>query len=175
MAIQPYVRHIAARDSADCRCNECKEGTTILANIRNGDFVRLNYMGTLDDGTIFSTSNANDPLAITVGEGKLLKGLEDALIGMAEGERKEVQLSPPEGYGTHDPDKIYQVERATMPPELELKAGMLLHAEGEDAGSYPATVLKIQDDTVVLDTNHPLADQNLTFALEVVSVLSTSD
>ena len=140
--------------------------------IKDGDLVRINYKGTLDNGAIFSTSSANEPLAVTVGEGKLLKGLEEALIGMAAGETKEVLLGPKDGYGIHDPNKIYQVERATIPPELELKAGMLLHAEGEGAGSYPATVLKIDEDTVVLDTNHPLADKNLTFALEVVSVQS---
>lgn len=146
-----------------------------MTRIKNGDLVRLNYKGALDNDTIFSTSNANEPLEITVGEGKLLKGLEDALIGMVAGETKTVLLSAKDGYGIHDPEKIYQVERATMPPELELKAGMLLRAEGEDAGSYPATVLKIDEDTVVLDTNHPLADQNLTFALEVVSVHSASE
>ena len=146
-----------------------------MTRIKSGDFVRLAYKGKLDDGTIFSTSDPDEPLSVTVGEGKLLRGLEDALLGMTEGECKEVHIGPRDGYGTHDPGKVYQVDRATMPPELALKVGMLLHAEGTDAGSYPATVLKIDDDIVVLDTNHPLADRNLTFSLEVISVHSAPE
>ena len=82
-----------------------------------GDTVKVHYTGTLEDGSQFDSSEGRDPLAFTLGEGGLIRGFEQAVLGMAEGDKKTVKITADEGYGDHRPEMVQRVARSTIPPQ----------------------------------------------------------
>ncbi len=137
-----------------------------------GDTVRVHYTGTLDDGTEFDSSAGRDPLEIQIGSKQIIPGLEDALVGMAEGEAKSVTLQPDDAYGPHDPQFIQVVARDRIPPEIDLQVGTLLQATDGGGNQMRVQVVEVNDSEVTLDANHPLAGKALTFALTLVGFVA---
>ena len=133
-----------------------------------GDTVRVHYTGTLDDGTEFDSSAGRDPLEVQIGSGQIIPGLEDALVGMAEGDAKSVTLEPDAAYGPHDPQFIQVVERSRIPAEITMEVGTLLQATDSSGNQMRLQVVDFNDQEVTLDANHPLAGKALTFALTLV-------
>ena len=140
-----------------------------MRQAQTGDTVRLHYRGTLADGTEFDSSAGRDPVEVTIGGGRIIQGLEDALIGMAEGDTKDVTLEPDSAYGQQDPDLIHVVERARIPAEIELDLGVVISATDPSGGEIRMQVVDLDDDNVTLDANHPLAGRALTFQLNLVA------
>ena len=133
-----------------------------------GDTVRVHYTGTLDNGTTFDTSADKDPMEVTLGSGQILPGVEDAILGMTEGDSKTVTLEAESAFGVHNPDLIQQVERARIPDEIDLEIGAVLQATDETGNPLHLTVVEFDDQAVNLDANHPLAGRDLTFELTLV-------
>lgn len=133
-----------------------------------GDTVHVHYTGTLDDGSIFDSSADRAPLEVTLGNGQVIPGFEEALMGMVEGGTKSVTLEPENAYGPHNPQLIQTVQRAQIPAEIALEPGVALQAEDESGNQIQFTVMELDDEIVTLDANHPLAGQALTFAVELV-------
>lgn len=139
--------------------------------IKKGDKVKIEYTGTLDDGTVFDSSEKHGkPLEFEVGEGKVLKGFEDALIGMKKGEEKEIKLKPEEAYGNPNPQLLKKVPKAQFPTDKELKPGMMLVIGTPDGKKFPARITEVSDTGITLDLNHPLAGKMLNFKIKVVDV-----
>jgi peptidylprolyl isomerase len=139
--------------------------------IKKGDKVKVNYTGTLDDGTVFDSSTHGDhehPIEFTVGNGELIKGFDDGVIGMKKGDEKTIKIEPANAYGEHQPDLVKKFPRANMPPEA--KVGMILGLKTQDGHQFPATITAMDDKEVSLDLNHPLAGKRLTFKISVVEV-----
>ena len=134
--------------------------------------VRVHYTGTLEDGTQFDTSLGAEPLELQVGAGQVIPGFEAALLGMAVGENKTVDLSVDEAYGEVVPQLIQEVERTQIPPDIELNIGMQLQVEGPAGEPFVLTVTELNDTHATLDGNHPLAGRPLRFQLEVVEILA---
>ena len=137
---------------------------------QSGDTVKIHYTGTLDDGSVFDSSEGREPLGFTLGSGQVIQGFDDAVTGMEIGESKTVRIPAHEAYGESRDDLILQVPRDQVPPEVELELGMQLSVQQQNGGAVPVTVVEITDDTVKLDANHALAGKALTFALELVAV-----
>jgi peptidylprolyl isomerase len=137
----------------------------------NGDTVLFHYTGSLNDGTVFDSSSGRDPLQVTIGSGQVIRGVDDALRGMAPGEEKTVTVGADEAYGPRRPELLHEVERAAIPPEVNVEVGSQL--EGRDTGGHRLrlTVVDVADDKVTLDANHPLAGQELTFDLQLVRIV----
>jgi peptidylprolyl isomerase len=137
----------------------------------NGDTVLFHYTGSLNDGTVFDSSSGRDPLQVTIGSGQVIRGVDDALRGMAPGEEKTVTVGADEAYGPRRPELLHEVERAAIPPEVNVEVGSQL--EGRDTGGQRLrlTVVEVADDKVMLDANHPLAGQELTFDLQLVRIV----
>ena len=133
-----------------------------------GDTVRVHYTGTLADGTEFDSSMAREPIELTLGGGQVIPGFESALMGMAEGDSKSVTLEPDDAYGPHQPELVKTIERARIPPEIDLQVGASFHVR--DAGGNPVSIqiVEFDADSVTVDLNHPLAGLPLTFELELV-------
>jgi peptidylprolyl isomerase len=130
----------------------------------SGDTVHVHYTGRLDDGTQFDSSLGRDPLSFTLGAGQVIAGFDKAVAGLGVGESTTVRLEPSEAYGEVDPDLVISMARPAEPADL---------AEGlqvQLSNGARATITEVTDDTVVLDANHPLAGEALTFDLELVSV-----
>jgi peptidylprolyl isomerase len=133
-----------------------------------GDTLRVHYTGTLADGTEFDSSTSRDPLVVTIGEGQVIPGFEDALVGMAEGESKSVTLPPEDAYGPHHDQLVHTVERTRIPETIDLEVGTVLQAADPSGNQLRLQVVEFSDDTVTLDANHPLAGKALTFDLQLV-------
>lgn len=136
-----------------------------------GDTVRLHYTGRLDDGTEFDSSAGREPLEFTLGQGAVIAGFERAVMGMTVGEAKTVTIACDDAYGPHREDGVEVVERSMIPAEIELEVGGQVRADGPDGEPVVLTVAALDEETVTLDGNHPLAGHDLTFDLELVGVV----
>jgi peptidylprolyl isomerase len=136
-----------------------------------GDTVLFHYTGSLRDGTVFDSSSGRDPLRVTLGSGQVIRGVDEALTGMAPGEEKTVTIAADEAYGRHRAELLHEVQRDAIPPEVDLEIGQLL--EGRDTGGQRLrlTVVDVADGMVTLDANHPLAGQDLRFELQLVEIV----
>jgi len=139
--------------------------------VKKGDKIKVEYTGTLSDGTVFDSSEKHGkPLEFEVGVGKMIKGFDEAVIGMEDGEEKEFTLKPSESYGDHNSDLLKKLPKDKIPEEA--KAGMMLAMQMPDGKQIPAKVIEITDNEVTIDLNHPLAGKELTFKIKVVDITS---
>jgi FKBP-type peptidyl-prolyl cis-trans isomerase 2 len=141
-----------------------------MTQVKSGDTVHLHYTGTLADGTTFDSSQGRDPLQFTVGSGQIIPGLDAALPGMAVGETKTVEVAADEAYGQPDPNARQAVPRSEIPADIPLEIGTQLQVQTPSGQVMPVTVAEVSDEQVVLDANHPLAGQDLTFNIELVAI-----
>lgn len=142
-----------------------------MAQAKAGDKVKVHYVGSLEDGTVFDSSQEGEPMEFTVGERMLIPGFEDAVIGMGVGDLKTVSILPEDAYGSYIEDLVTVVERSQIPSSLEPKIGMMLQANSDDGMVVPFTVKDVTEDSVILDGNHPLAGKGLTFKIELLEML----
>lgn len=140
-----------------------------MRRAHTGDIVSVHYTGTLADGSVFDSSRDRDPLQFTVGGGRVIPGFDAAVAGMAVGEEKKVTIPADEAYGPHRPELMVEVDRAQFPADLRPEIGQQLQLS-RDGQVFVVTVRDLSDGSVLLDGNHPLAGQDLTFALELVGV-----
>lgn len=139
--------------------------------IKNGDKVKVEYTGSFEDGTIFdSTEKHGKPLEFEVGAGRVIKGFENALIGMKKGKEKKIKLKPAEAYGDHNPQLIKKIPREQLPKDKELKPGMLLIMGLPNGSQFPVKIIEVTEQEVTLDLNHPLAGKILNFKIKVVEI-----
>ena len=141
-----------------------------MTQVKSGDTVRIHYTGTLSDGEVFDSSEGRDPLEFTVGSGQIIPGLDAAIPGMTEGEKKTVEIPVDQAYGPINPEARQAVPRADIPAEIPLEVGTRLQMQTPQGQVVPVMVFEVSDDEVVLDANHPLAGRDLTFAIELVSI-----
>ena len=141
---------------------------------KTGDKVKIVYTGTLDDGTVFDSNvDQGNPLEFEVGGGYTIKGFDEAVIGMKEGEEKQFSISPADAYGEHDPTLIQKVPREIFPPDAELTSGLLFEAGLPTGEKIPAMIRSIEEKIVVVDLNHPLAGKRLNFKIKLSSIKSS--
>jgi len=139
--------------------------------VKKGSKVKIEYTGTLDDGSVFDSSkNHGKPLEFEAGSGLVIKGFDKAIIGMKKGEEKEIKLKPTEAYGDHNPELKKNIPKEQLPKEPEPKVGMILGIGLPDGRQLPATISKVTDKEVIIDLNHPLAGKNLNFKIKVVEI-----
>ena len=146
-----------------------------MAQAKAGDTVQVHYTGTLNDGTIFDSSAGRTPLEFTVGSGQVIKGFDDGVTGMNQGEKKTINILVNDAYGPTNEEMIFTLNRSDIPDDIPLEVGMTLNMH-EDGNPRPIPVIvrDLTDTNVTLDANHPLAGQELTFEIELVGVKSPS-
>ncbi|EEX08273.1 peptidyl-prolyl cis-trans isomerase, fkbp-type [Ruegeria lacuscaerulensis ITI-1157] len=141
-----------------------------MTAIKQGDTVRIHYTGTLQDGRVFDSSEGREPLEFAVGSGQIIPGLDSAMPGMEVGDKKRVEVACEEAYGPVNPAMRQDIPREGIPADIPLDPGTQLQMQTPDGQALPVTVVEATETTVTLDANHPLAGQDLTFDIEVVSV-----
>jgi peptidylprolyl isomerase len=138
---------------------------------QEGDTVRVEYTGTLEDGTEFDSSFGREPLEFTVGGGSMIRGFDRAVLGMAPGESKRVVIPAADAYGPPDPNLIIDVSRSQLPPGLDPQVGQQLAMTQPDGRQVPVTVVAANETTVTIDANHSLAGKDLTFDILLLEIL----
>ena len=142
-----------------------------MAQAKAGDTVRVHYTGRLADGREFDSSVGRDPLEFTIGSRSLIPAFEDAVIGLDVGQSECLTILAADAYGARVQEAIQTVERAMIPPEVELELGRVLQATAPGGQQMMLTVVELTDETVTLDANHPLAGEDLTFDIELVAIV----
>lgn len=134
-----------------------------------GDTVQIHYTGTLDSGEQFDSSLGSEPLEFTLGGGQVIAGFEKGVLGMNIGDKKTLRIPSNEAYGEYDDALVIQMPREEL-PALNYELGTELVMQQPSGRSIPVIVIDTNDETIVLDANHPLAGEALTFELELVAI-----
>ena len=145
-----------------------------MSTPKTGDTVRINYTGRLTDGTEFDSSAGREPLQFTLGQGQVIPGLEAHIEGMEPGTRSTVTIPPEAAYGPRRPEAIQTVDRASVPAGIEIEVGTQLQARTSDGATMPITVVEVDEKSVKVDANHPLAGRELVFDVELVDVVKAA-
>jgi len=137
--------------------------------IEAGKTVKVHYKGTLDDGSVFDSTEGRGPIEFEMGSGTLITGFENTVAEMEIDETRSVTIPSAEAYGDVNEDMVGQIPRSNLPEEIEPEVGMVLSMESSD-GDMPVRVVAMDEENLTLDANHPLAGQNLTFELTLIEV-----
>ena len=146
-----------------------------MLQVTKGDLVQVHYTGKLSDGEEFDSSRDEDPLKVEIGAGQLIQGFEDGLMGMSIGESKTVIIPPDQAYGLRHEEMVRAVTLDQLPDGLEVQEGMVLESTDQQGHRVELRVTQIDGDKVVLDMNHPLAGETLTFDIKVVEIIKNTD
>ncbi len=141
--------------------------------VKKGDRVVVNYTGTFEDGTVFDSSYHGDhshPIEFTVGSGEIIKGFDEGVVGMEVGEEKDITILPEDAYGEKRPELIQRIPKNQFPDSEGLKEGMSVNLMTTDGQEFPATIVKIEDDAITIDLNHPLAGEKLNFKIKLEEI-----
>lgn len=141
-----------------------------MSQVKKNDTVKVHYTGKLTNGQVFDSSLEREPLEITIGEGKLIPGFENAILDMKVNDKKTVEIAKEEAYGDVQQELFHQVQKEQLPQDMEPEVGMGLASKGPDGTEHQFRVVDVKDDHIVVDGNHPLAGQDLVFDLELVEI-----
>ncbi|MBI4267490.1 MAG: peptidylprolyl isomerase [Chloroflexi bacterium] len=136
----------------------------------NGDTVKVDYTGTLDDGTQFDSSAGREPLQFTLGEGKVIPGFEKAVLGMKVGDAKTVKIPSAEAYGPYHDQLMLVLDRSQLPADLVPEVGQTLQME-QDGRTFLVNITAVSTANITVDGNHPLAGKDLTFEITLVEIV----
>ena len=142
-----------------------------MAQVKDGDVVRVHYTGKITNGEQFDSSTGREPLEFTVGAGQMIKGFDAAIPGMKVGEKKTINILPEDAYGVKVEQAIIEFPKENIPKEMKPEVGMQLQLRNENGQPFPVTIAEIKDDIIILDANHSLAGKELVFDIELVEVL----
>jgi len=167
-----------------------------MATAKKGDKVIINYTGTLEDGSVFDTTikeagccedddcgcgddGCNDddcgcetgPMTLTIGAEDFFPQVEEALVGMAPGEKKKVTIPAEDAFGEYDEEEVFSISREQLTGDIVPEIGMELELTGDDDEPVEVTVVEVTDETLTVDANHPLAGEDITYEIELLEIL----
>lgn len=147
------------------------EKATSDDKVKDGDTITIDYVGSLEDGTVFDSSERHgQPLEFQVGCGQVIKGFEDAMKGMKKGESKKIKIQPEDAYGAPDERLVKKFPKDQLPKEPEPKEGMVLTVGTPDGRTMFAQIKDVSETEVTIDLNHPLAGKVLNFEVKVIDI-----
>ena len=132
--------------------------------------VKVHYTGTLDDGSVFDSSEGREPLAFTVGAGNMIPGFEKAVLGMKLNETKNITIPCDEAYGPVREDLIQELDKSVLPEGLNPQVGQRLQSQDNQGRSFIVVVKDVKEKTIVIDGNHELAGRDLQFEIRLVEL-----
>ncbi len=141
-----------------------------MSQAKTGDTVNVHYTGKLDDGSQFDSSSGRDPLEFEIGGGQVFPGFEKEVEGMSVGDNKSFRLEPEDAYGPRYDQLVQSIARNDLPEEIQLEEGMALQGKSDDGQVTNFMVTSVNEETVTVDANHPLAGHALSFDIELVKI-----
>jgi peptidylprolyl isomerase len=143
-----------------------------MAKAKNGDTVRVHYKGSLEDGKVFENSfEGGEPMEFTLGQERIITGFENTVEGMEEGETRTVTIPSEEAYGEYREDLSVTVDKSRIPQEITPEVGMVLQVPTQEGVPVNVTVTQVDENSVTLDGNHPLAGKNLSFEIKLEEIV----
>ncbi len=135
-----------------------------------GSRVTMYFTLSMKNGIVADSTNPNEPMTFTMGDGSLIHGLEMAIMGLKPGEKQSVELDPLNAFGFSDPDNIHNLPRSEFSADLPVDPGTVISFSTPSGDEVPGTIREVTDDNVKVDFNHPLAGQDVIFEVEIVDV-----
>lgn len=155
-----------------------------MAQAKQGDKVVFHYSATLEDGTVFDSTydevcedeecgcgEASGPMEITIGAGEFFPEIEQALLGMSVGDKKNVHIPAADAFGDYDPEKVFTAKRSEIPEDLQPEVGDAFTLGNDDNEEVDVTVIEVTPESVTFDSNHPLAGEDLNFEIELLEII----
>ena len=142
-----------------------------MKQAKNGDTVKVHYTGKLGNGRIFDSSAKRDPLQFKIGDGQIILGFEQAVVGMNPGETKTTKIPAEKAYGPYSEEFILVVDRSKIPSNIKPEVGQQYQIPQEDGQKPVFVVTEVTESSVTLDGNHPLAGKDLTFDIQLMEIL----
>jgi peptidylprolyl isomerase len=140
------------------------------AAAHEGNTVQVNYTGKFEDGTVFDSCVGKSPLEFKLGEGRIIPGFENAVMGMKVGEKKTVTIPASDAYGPYRPELTIEVPRTQLPADPAPQIGQQLQSQTESGSIIVVTITKVSETSVTVDANHPLAGKDLIFDIELLKI-----
>lgn len=142
-----------------------------MEQVKSGDKVRVHYHGKLSDGSTFDSSEGKEPLEFEVGGGMVIPGFDQGVEGMTVGEKKTINISVEEAYGQKQDELLMEFPKDRFPEDMVPEIGMQLNMSNGAGQNFPVVIREINEATVLLDANHPLAGEELIFDVELVEIV----
>ena len=133
--------------------------------------MKIDFTGTLESGKAFATTKNKEPVELEIGSNSSFEKLEQAIVGMQAGDTKSIEIQPEDGFGQHDGSLVMTVNKESIPKEIALQVGVKVRAKQPNGRIVNLTVTEMDDTTVTLDANHPLAGETLFFDIEVLEIV----
>jgi len=141
-----------------------------MEKVKKGDKVAISYIGTFDDGEVFDESEAGEPFEFTVGADEVIVGLDNALLGMEVGEKKDIHVDCEEAYGLYDESLVLSVPKDSAPEDVELEVGNVYTFPLEDGETIDMELTDMTETDYIFDGNHELAGEDLNFKIELLKI-----
>ncbi len=141
---------------------------------QTGDIVQVHYTGRFDDGTVFDSTEGSEPIEFTLGQGQIIPGFEQAVSGMKLGESRTVNIPVDQAYGPRNVELIQEVSREQLPEDIQPEVGMQLQRILDTGEIMVVTIIEVNDTTITIDANPPLAGKNLVFDIKLVGIVANS-
>lgn len=138
--------------------------------VKKGDKVKVEYEGKLDDGTVFDSSEKHGkPLEFEIGAGMVIPGFENAIIGMKKGDEKKIKIKPNEAYGEYKEELKKEIPKDKFPEDMKLEKGKIIGLQTPDGAKLGAVISEVNENTVTIDLNHPMAGKTLNFKIKLIA------
>jgi len=141
-----------------------------MQKAETGQIVKVHYTGKFTNDTIFDTSANREPLEFPLGQGMMIKGFEEAVLGMTVGEKKVANIAAQDAYGEVRQDMFFEVPTQQFPENVTPEVGMQVQAQTAEGQDVTVVVSAIKEGSVVLDANHPLAGKDLIFEIQLIDI-----
>jgi len=141
-----------------------------MSKVKHGDTVKVHYICSLENGTVINNTKDSDPFQFTIGQGQVIPGFEEAILGMSEDEKKTTKVPMEKAFGPYKEKDIVVVDREIFSEDIRLEVGKQLQLTNKDGKTTISRVVDVTDTYVALDTNHPLSGKNLIFDIQLLEI-----
>ena len=141
-----------------------------MQKVEEGNSVKVHYTGKLKTGEVFDSSEDRDPIEFEIGKQQMIPGFENAVVGMEEGGTKTVEIDSGDAYGDINDELFIEVPKSELPDDITPEVGMQLQVQQQSGKQVPVQINEVNESSITLDANHPLAGKDLVFDIEVVEI-----
>jgi peptidylprolyl isomerase len=141
-----------------------------MTQAKYGDTVKVHFTALRENGELLASTEGQRPVEVEIGSRRHIPGFEDSIVGMGAGETKTITVPPERGFGPRVPELIMDVSKDMLPQDFSPYVGKKLQAEQKDGSVLDVVITDMDETTVTIDANHPLAGETLTFSIQLLEV-----